>query len=85
MRARLTKKSRGYYSSNPVVAAQNVMMRKLGMLKENSEPDVVAIQEYASWLCANELSDSNAKAIDELFPNCFQDAEEDNVELEEWA
>jgi hypothetical protein len=60
------------------------MMRKLGMLKENSEPDAVAIQKYAR-LCANELSDSNAKAIDELFPDCFQDVEEDNVELEEWA
>ncbi|CAL4898611.1 unnamed protein product [Urochloa decumbens] len=64
---RIAMKTRGRVS-NPVVAAQNVLMRKLGIITENGEPDADAVQIYSD-LCATGLSNDNAEAIDELFPD----------------
>ncbi|CAO2185742.1 unnamed protein product [Urochloa humidicola] len=80
---RLAMKSRGRVS-NPLVAAQNVLMRKLGIITEEVEPDARAVQQY-SELCASGLSDANAEAIDELFPEHIPENDElgDEEELQE--
>lgn len=80
---RLAQKSWGR-SSNPVVAAQNVLMRKLGMLEGKAEPNAEAVRQFAA-LCAGGLSDSNAKAIEELFPDHIPAEEDVDEALQEWA
>ncbi|CAL5033832.1 unnamed protein product [Urochloa decumbens] len=64
--SRIAKKTRGRLS-NPVVAAQNVLMRKLGILQPEAEPDVNAVQQYTDLL-SNGMSVSDAEAIDTIFP-----------------
>ncbi|CAL4891874.1 unnamed protein product [Urochloa decumbens] len=78
---RIAKNSRGRVS-NPLVAAQNVLMRKLGIIKEEAEPDADAVQQY-SELCCKGLSVSDAEAIDELFPEHIpvDDEADDDEEL----
>ncbi|CAL5013433.1 unnamed protein product [Urochloa decumbens] len=72
--SRIAKKTRGRVS-NPVAAAQNVLMRKLGILKPDAEPDAVAVQQYADLLC-NGISPSDSEAIDTLFPEHVPEDEE---------
>jgi 7-cyano-7-deazaguanine synthase in queuosine biosynthesis len=81
---RLAKKSSDR-SSNPVVAAQNVLMRKLGVLKGNSDLDAAVVLQYSN-MCTSGLSDCHTEAIDELFPDHIPLEEDDSEEeLEDWA
>ncbi|CAL5044434.1 unnamed protein product [Urochloa decumbens] len=69
--SRIAKKTKGRVS-NPVVAAQNVLMRKLGILQPDAEPDAEAVQQYTD-LMGTGLSESDAVAIDTIFPDHVPD------------
>jgi hypothetical protein len=61
-----------------------MLMHKLGLLNKTSEPDAEAVHQYGQ-LCTIGLSDSNVEAIDELFPDCYPEDDEEEVEPGEWA
>lgn len=62
------------------MAAQNVLLKKLGVVAEGMEPDAEAISSYAELFEAG-LSDSQVAAIEELFldhPRCVEEEERDD-------
>ena len=64
---RLAQKSR-IRATKPVVQAQNVLMKKLGITSEQAAPDATSFQQYTATFSSN-LSDSHCKALDELLPS----------------
>lgn len=63
---RLAKKSR-QRASNPVLQAQNVLMKKLGVSSSNGQPDAAAYSRFQE-IFVGTLSLSQCKAMDTLLP-----------------
>jgi len=64
---RLARKSR-HRATKPVIQAQNVLMRRLGMAPANAAPDTSSYQQFVDTFSGT-LSVSQAEALEELLPN----------------
>ena len=60
---RLAKKSR-HCAINPVVQAQNVMMRKLGLTSDTHPPDASSFQQFEE-VFSSSLTISHCEALDD--------------------
>ena len=63
---RLARKSR-HRATKPVVQAQNVMMRKLGLTSDTHPPDASSFQQFEEAFSSS-LSVSHYEALDALLP-----------------
>ncbi|KAG2564719.1 hypothetical protein PVAP13_7NG113189 [Panicum virgatum] len=64
---RLARKSR-HRATKPVIQAQNVLMRRLGMAPANAAPDTSSYQQFVDTFSGT-LFVSQAEALEELLPN----------------
>jgi len=65
--ARLAKKSR-HRATKPVVQAQNVMTKKLGLTSETCPPDAVSYQRFMDTFSST-LTVAHCEALDALLPS----------------
>ena len=63
---RLAKKSR-HHATKPVVQAQNVMVRKLGLTSDTHPPDASSFQQFEE-VFSSSLTVSHCEALDALLP-----------------
>jgi len=63
---RLARKSR-HRATKPVVQAQNVMMRKLGLTSDTQPPDASSFQQFTDTFTST-LTVSQCDALDALLP-----------------
>lgn len=63
---RLARKSR-YRATKPVVQAQNIMMKKLGITSDSQPPDASSFQQFTATFSST-LTTSHCEALDALLP-----------------